>query len=362
MLIDKRQPKIQEINMKKLIVVTTHTGGGGIGRYICGLVEELAHRSWHIHVYCLKYQNNAFENFKNIQVTEFSWIRKLPRELRQYVFAKKIKSLTKNSDTPILSTVRIFNPTLIIVGGVHQTHTATRKKGLSLYDRIEIYLEKSAYKNAKYIIAHSPLMVNEIATYKLNVQNKIHMYYPPASEEIFKYAAKEEKLNLRKKLNLPENKFLAIGAGTCDERKGIPMAAKAFEQLSDNFHLMIFGSKYTKSLPPNAHHYGEVNNLQEYFAAADCTLVPSIYEPFGLVIIESLQCGTPVIISKEVGAQALVAKSEGIILEERSPDAIKNAILEMNTKPYIIEPSFIKRNNLTWSDHTDKIEALLLKN
>jgi glycosyltransferase involved in cell wall biosynthesis len=345
--------------MKNLIVVTTHTGGGGIGRYICGLVEELAQRDWQITVYCLKHQNNAFNELPNVKVKAFKIIRRFPRALKYYAFARRVYQLTKNLNIPILSTVRIFNPSLIVVGGVHATHTATRKKSLSLFDKIEIYLEKTAYKNTKYIIAHSPLMPKEISVYNLGVQNKIHMIYPPVSTSTFKFSDEHKKAELRQKLNLPNEKFLIVSAGTCDENKGIPLAAEALKQLPDNYHLMIFGSHYNMPLTENAKHYGEVNNLQDYFAAADCTLVPSRYEAFGLVVVESLQCGTPVIITKTVGAIDLVSQSEGIILEDRSSESIKNALIEMNTNPRKIEPDFVGRKNLTWDYHTTKIEELL---
>ena len=43
--------------------------------------------------------------------------------------------------------------------------------------------------------------------------------------------------------------------------------------------------------------------LQYYYAAADVTVVPSYYEPFGLVPLESMACGTPVVASKVGGMQ-----------------------------------------------------------
>ena len=61
--------------------------------------------------------------------------------------------------------------------------------------------------------------------------------------------------------------------------------------------------------------------------AEEIAIMTSKYEAFGLVVVESLQSGTPVIISKEVGAKNLVGKEEGLILNERTPESIKSALI-----------------------------------
>ena len=38
--------------------------------------------------------------------------------------------------------------------------------------------------------------------------------------------------------------------------------------------------------------------LRQYYAAADALVVPSLYESFGLVVVEAMACGTPVLVSK----------------------------------------------------------------
>jgi D-inositol-3-phosphate glycosyltransferase len=47
--------------------------------------------------------------------------------------------------------------------------------------------------------------------------------------------------------------------------------------------------------------------LKEYYSAADALVVPSLYESFGLVVVESLACGTPVLVSS-VGKMKTIVK------------------------------------------------------
>jgi len=49
------------------------------------------------------------------------------------------------------------------------------------------------------------------------------------------------------------------------------------------------------------------NVLREYYSAADALVVPSLYESFGLVVVESLACGTPVLVSS-VGKMKTIVK------------------------------------------------------
>ncbi len=50
--------------------------------------------------------------------------------------------------------------------------------------------------------------------------------------------------------------------------------------------------------------------LPHFYSAADLMVVPSYYESFGLVAVESLACGTPVIASKVGGLQYIVQDGE----------------------------------------------------
>ncbi len=70
--------------------------------------------------------------------------------------------------------------------------------------------------------------------------------------------------------------------------------------------------------------------LQYYFAAADCVVMPSHYESFGMVALEAMACGTPVIASDVGGLSKLVRDGEtGLLFPPRDAHALADAICKL---------------------------------
>ncbi|MBI4312631.1 MAG: glycosyltransferase [Chloroflexi bacterium] len=62
--------------------------------------------------------------------------------------------------------------------------------------------------------------------------------------------------------------------------------------------------------------------LPDYYQAADVCVVPSYYESFGLVALEAMACGTPVVASRVAGLQAIVKDNRsGYLVAWHCPDA-----------------------------------------
>jgi len=77
------------------------------------------------------------------------------------------------------------------------------------------------------------------------------------------------------------------------------------------------------------------DTLPYYYSAAEVVVVPSHYESFGLVALEAMACGTPVVASETGGLAFLVRDGEtGILLEDLDPPCIAEAVerLRENTQ------------------------------
>jgi glycosyltransferase involved in cell wall biosynthesis len=110
-------------------------------------------------------------------------------------------------------------------------------------------------------------------------------------------------------------------------------------------------------IPANVRHIGYIQNLAPIYSAVDYTILPSHYEPFGLVIPESLQCGTPVITTRDVGAAELLSKQDSIVLDNNQPETIATAIRQLG-KALPVASNFAGRHRLTISQHVADIKAL----
>ncbi len=69
------------------------------------------------------------------------------------------------------------------------------------------------------------------------------------------------------------------------------------------------------------------DSLQYYYSAAEMVVMPSHYESFGMVALEAMACGTPVIATQVGGLQHLVQDGEtGFVIPNGDPDALEEKI------------------------------------
>jgi D-inositol-3-phosphate glycosyltransferase len=77
------------------------------------------------------------------------------------------------------------------------------------------------------------------------------------------------------------------------------------------------------------------DTLHYFYSAADCVIMPSHYESFGMVALEAMACGTPVIASDVGGLSVLVRDGEnGFLVPPRSPEILAEHIEQLlNNEP-----------------------------
>lgn len=78
------------------------------------------------------------------------------------------------------------------------------------------------------------------------------------------------------------------------------------------------------------------DSLPEYYAAAEAVIMPSHYESFGMVALEAMACGTPVIASEVGGLAFLVKDGEtGFHVPDRDPALLAERICAIITDPIL---------------------------
>lgn len=202
--------------------------------------------------------------------------------------------------------------------------------------KFNYYLQKLALKNCRFIITDSLVSKRDIVEYlKINEQKVVTV--PLATDPKFQILKDTELLKIKMKYGLPE-KFLMY-AGDANWIKNLPFLIDSFRKLINIEHfkeikLVLVGGVFLKNVEdinhPELESLKEINRkIREYRLESqivrpgyieDCELVafynlatvyiqPSLYEGFGLPLLQSFACGTPVISSNagslpEVGGKA----------------------------------------------------------
>ncbi len=132
--------------------------------------------------------------------------------------------------------------------------------------------------------------------------------------------------------------FLAVA--TREPRKNLVRLIQAYAGLSNNvknqYPLVLVGDRgwlnneLNQLTHQHRHHirltgYIDQSQLHQLYAAASMTLMPSLYEGFGLPIIESMACGTPVMTS-DIGAMQEVAGGHALLCRPLDIDDIEEKL------------------------------------
>ena len=185
-------------------------------------------------------------------------------------------------------------------------HDVIYKKHPTFYNKLDkfIYSNKTKYacKKAKKIISVSNQTKKDLINYFNIEPTKIEVIYQ-SCHKAFKSELKDK--NILKKYQLPDNYILYVG--TIERRKNLKFLLKSIKE-NPNFNLVCIGKK--KSYYKEVLNFisvnkiknnitfleiNSVNDLSDIYKKAKCLVYPSIYEGFGIPIIEGLYSQIPVI-------------------------------------------------------------------
>jgi glycosyltransferase involved in cell wall biosynthesis len=180
------------------------------------------------------------------------------------------------------------------------------KTEFNMITRLFLNLQNKNLKHAERIITISQNMKKDIVKYLKIQPQKVDVVYLGVDHKNFR---PRDKKKVRKKLSLDEDKKIILHVGTDVPRKNIKTILEAVNILKgkiDFQFVRIGGPLYTSrdllhrlNLESYVHEIGPVEGklVSLYYNAADVFVFPSIYEGFGLPLVEAMASGTPVIAS-----------------------------------------------------------------
>ena len=206
----------------------------------------------------------------------------------------------------------------------------------SFFDRkIHFNKFKFAAKNADVVVAISEQTKKDIITFLKINPNKIKVIYQGCADAFKKKYSQDLINKTKKKFQLPEKYILNVG--TIEERKNLFNLVKAIKDIDTK--LVVVGrdtSKYAQqvkqfiadnNLKDKVQFLKNVglNELAIIYQEAQLFVYPSIFEGFGIPIIEALYSKTPVITSKD-GCFKEAGGENSIYINPLDVSDIKDAI------------------------------------
>lgn len=214
--------------------------------------------------------------------------------------------------------------------------------------------ERACLEASRCVVATSP---QEREFLRALVSERGHIEVIPCGTDISRFGARSRD-RAREHLGFDPTAQIVAYVGRFDPRKGIEVLVRATAHLCqqkglDRLQVLVGGGSTPGrsdgderdrleqlvadlGLKERVRFVGRVSDedLPAYYAAADVCAVPSYYEPFGLVAIEAMASGTPVVASNVGGLQYTVVPEEtGLLVPPKDDLALAKAIGRILQEP-----------------------------
>jgi alpha-1,6-mannosyltransferase len=198
---------------------------------------------------------------------------------------------------------------------------AGRRLGGSVQKLIEWYV-KLTYERCAQVLAPSRYMVDYL--HSIGVR---HATCHPLGVDTEVFSPARRGRDLRAELELPARTRLLVFAGRCSREKNIPALEQAFARLGRGHHLLLIGGGAARrdGNVTRIPYCRDNETLASWFAAADGFVHAGKHETFGLVLLEAMACGRPVVAMRAGAVPELVPESAGILATPHEDVAIAAA-------------------------------------
>lgn len=314
--------------MKIAFFVHDYHRHGGHSRYVAELACRYK-KVHEVHVFANKWEGPDLQGITFHKVPALTW-RELTKVL-SFIFPATLMA-PKGFDIihsqglcglrHDLTTAHFIQPVWL-----RELEKRGKKPGFvtNLWKLIVAPFEKYALgpKCSKRVIAISKGMIADLNK-EYGVQANVDLVYHGVDLEKFHPSGKEKyREEVRRSWGVTSTDFVALFVGNL--QKGASAAIRAVALIPDARLALVSGSDNSEEKKLAAELGIEERiiwtpksrEVEKYFAAADCFVFPTVYEPFGMVISEAMAAGIPVITSRSAGAADLIEDDvNGCLMDE----------------------------------------------
>ena len=215
-------------------------------------------------------------------------------------------------------------------------------------------------KDVDLIIAISKSTKNDIVDILGIHPSKIKVVYEALPRDIKKVQNNKLIADIKKKYKIKNNFLLSVA--TLEPRKNLKRVILAFEEVKKiipDMQLVLAGKfgwdqeirKMMGSRPKDIIFTGYIDReheLSSLYSSASCFVFPSLYEGFGLPILEAMVCGCPVVTSN-ISSMPEVAGDAAILVEPLEVENISHGIVKaIKEKDALVKKGFEQIDKFSW--------------
>lgn len=212
----------------------------------------------------------------------------------------------------------------------------------------DVWMEKKVYRSNRAYIAISKSVAADLKKHFGLIHN-VSVIHHGVDSTVFKPLSTKAETNLRNELKINSDDIVALFVGTY-ERKGLACSIKALAllptHLKNKMILLAVGDGDQKKFEALAQENGVRDRVRfvshkkeilSYYQSSDLFLLPTLYEPFGMVILEGMSCGLAPIVSKCAGASELIVEGEsGLLIDDpTSSREVANQLVKLLSDPVL---------------------------
>ncbi|PVX25832.1 MAG: glycosyltransferase [Candidatus Bathyarchaeum sp.] len=336
---------------------------GGIARHCEGLAKALVKQNHDVHLFTLDFPGSPdYEEMDGVKVYRASTELGHPNFLTwvllfNHFLSKRMADTTKTVDFDVMhvhdwlaafsgiSFKHYIKKPMVLT--VHSTEVG-RAQGLHSPDSFSINgIEWWSTYEANRVIVCSQSMKDEICNH-FNIPEKKVDVIPNAIDPT-KYQTSADRGAVRQRYGVGWGEKLILCVGRLVPQKGVEYFIRAIPAIAKSYpeaKYIIVGEGWSRDiLEAEARASGHADKIKftgfapdkeviELMTSADVLVVPSIYEPFGIVALEGMATGVPVVASNVGGlAEVIDHDRTGVFVYPRSPESIAWGIGKILSDP-----------------------------
>jgi glycosyltransferase involved in cell wall biosynthesis len=320
---------------------------GGVGTFTINMVQELAQDIENIDLYLFAHKGVSRDldlvHFpRNVRVillerSGLPLMLKLFLHIRDFKYCGLVHTNYASFLPPLYFVKKIWKVPII-----YTSHTIPQPEIEKGIFKVAYLLEKILSKYAVGIVDEHVVVSNYIKNYfltKYNVDSTV--IYNGINVDKFVHHDEQVRQNIRCELGIRDQENAVLFVGSFNRYKNILTLIDSMPQIlkqypNTKFILIGSGDLYNQALSKIQGYEIErqviliknVPNIADYYCASDIFVLPSINEMFGIVLLEAMASGLPIVASNG-GAIPEVIENAGVLFNPDSSDELASAIIKV---------------------------------